>query len=82
MPQYEIDVPGSGKYRIDSPSDLTDEQVWMAVQGQIKPRAAEKPSKERTWGEAVTDVGAGAVSGIGSLLQTPGQVAEIGRAHV
>ena len=75
MPQYEIDVPGSGKYRIDSPTDLTDDQVWMAVQGQIKPQAAEKPSKERTWGESVKDIGAGAVSGIGSLLQTPGQVA-------
>jgi len=33
-----------------------------------------KPSKERTFGEALKDIGAGAVSGIGSLVQTPGQL--------
>lgn len=33
-----------------------------------------KPSKERTWGEVATDIGAGAISGIGSLVQTPGQL--------
>jgi hypothetical protein len=32
------------------------------------------PSKERTWGEAATDIGAGAVSGLGSLVQLPGQL--------
>jgi hypothetical protein len=30
--------------------------------------------KERTWGEAVKDVGAGVVSGVGSLTQLPGQI--------
>lgn len=30
--------------------------------------------KERTYGEAVTDVGAGVVSGLGSLVQLPGQL--------
>ena len=34
----------------------------------------EEPSKERTWGEAAKDIGAGAVSGIGSLVQLPGQL--------
>ena len=35
MPQYEINVPGKGKYRVNSPTDLTDEQAWNAVQSQI-----------------------------------------------
>ena len=71
MPQYEINVPGSGSYRIDSPSDLTDEQVWQAVQGQIKAAPA---STKRTWGETAQDIGAGVVSGAGSLVQLPGQL--------
>lgn len=33
-----------------------------------------KKSKERTWGEAATDIGAGVVSGAGALTQLPGQL--------
>ena len=36
--------------------------------------AAPAPSKERTWGEAFKDIGAGAVSGAGALVQLPGQL--------
>lgn len=32
------------------------------------------PSKERTFGEAAKDIGAGVVGGIGSLVQLPGQI--------
>jgi hypothetical protein len=32
------------------------------------------PSKERTYGEALQDIGAGVVGGIGSLVQLPGQL--------
>jgi hypothetical protein len=32
------------------------------------------PSRERTYGEAAKDIGAGVVSGIGSLVQLPGQI--------
>jgi hypothetical protein len=35
---------------------------------------APKPSTERTWTEAATDIGAGLVSGAGSLAQLPGQL--------
>jgi hypothetical protein len=31
MPQYQVNIPGSGTYRIDSPVDLTNEQVYAAV---------------------------------------------------
>ncbi len=70
MPQYDISVPGRGTYRVESPTDLTDAQVWAAVQSQL----AAPPSTKRTWGEAATDVGAGLVSGVGSLVQLPGQL--------
>lgn len=35
MPQYEISVPGQGTFAVDSPSELTDAQVWQAVQSQL-----------------------------------------------
>src|SRR5690606_14002831 len=37
------------------------------------PSAGQAPSTERTMGEAVKDVGAGVVRGVGSLVQLPGQ---------
>lgn len=36
MPKYQIDVPGSGTFEVESPSDLTDAQAYQAVLGQIK----------------------------------------------
>lgn len=34
----------------------------------------EKPKTERTWGEALSDVGVSAAKGIGTLIKTPGQL--------
>lgn len=45
--------------------------------GAAQPQAqapAEQPKAERTWGEAVTDTGAGLVKGVGNLVQLPGQL--------
>ena len=35
MPQYDIAVPGKGTFRVNSPTPLTDEQAWQAVQNQV-----------------------------------------------
>jgi hypothetical protein len=43
MPQYEISVPGKGTFRVNSPTPLTDQQAWQAVQTQLnapEPQAA------------------------------------------
>jgi hypothetical protein len=45
MPKYEIDVPGQGKFEVDSPTDLTDAQAYAAVQAQLKPTEPE-PTKD------------------------------------
>jgi len=37
-----------------------------------QPVVTPPPSKERTYGEALQDIGAGVVGGIGSLVQLPG----------
>ena len=42
--------------------------------GAPAPAAAPAQKGERTWGEAVTDLGAGAISGAGQLFQFPGQL--------
>ena len=43
MPQYDIAVPGKGTFRVNSPTPLTNEQAWQAVQNQVnapEPKAA------------------------------------------
>jgi len=51
--------------------DGTDPSV---IQATVKRMITPVPSKERTYGEAIKDIGAGAVSGVGSLVQVPGQI--------
>ena len=36
MPKYQIDVPGSGTFEVESPTDLSDAQAYQAVLGQIR----------------------------------------------
>lgn len=76
MPTYEITAPDGRTYEIDGPAGATKEQVIAAVIAK-NPAAGQPPSapsKERTFGEAAKDIGAGVVGGIGSLVQLPGQL--------
>jgi hypothetical protein len=73
MPTYEIAAPDGKTYSIDGPEGATKDQVIAAILAK-NPAAGMPPSKERTWGESATDVGAGLVGGLGSLVQLPGQV--------
>ena len=43
---------------------------------------ASAPQGERTWGEALTDTGAAGVSGIGKLIQFPGQLAGLATGSI
>jgi len=40
MPSYQIEIPGKGKFNVDSPEDLTDHQAYTAVQQQIQAQEA------------------------------------------
>lgn len=88
MPQYEITLPGQGKFRVSSDSALTDQEVYAEAMRQIRRESSQAPvappaplvvapSPKRTAGEAFTDIGAGIVGGIGSLIQVPGQLAKL-----
>ena len=73
MTTYSITAPNGQTYQIEGPPGASAAQVAQAVLAQ-NPAAGQPPSKERTWGEAATDIGASAVSGLGSLVQLPGQL--------
>ena len=34
MPVYEVEIPGQGKFQVESATELTDDQVISAVMGQ------------------------------------------------
>lgn len=88
MPQYDIAVPGKGTFRVNSPTPLTDEQAWQAVQNQMsapEPKAAGFSLKDLALSfgqgvgggaQALTDVaGAGNVvsKGLTGLQQAAGE---------
>lgn len=71
MPTYQVDV-GNKTYEVDAPDSNTAWQ-WANF---THSKAPKEPvaSKERTIGEAFTDIGAAGLGGIGSLVQLPGQL--------
>ena len=68
MPTYDVDVGGK-TYEVDAPDPDT---AWQWANSyaneQTSAQPAPTPTGERTWGETVTDVGAGLVQGAGSLV--------------
>lgn len=50
MPTYSIKIPGAGEYKVNSPEELTNEQVYFAVQQQLQaeapPQAPDEPQGE------------------------------------
>lgn len=73
MPTYTIDAPNGKRYSIEGPPGATRDEVIAEIMRR-DPSAGTPPSKARTWGESVKDVGAGLVSGVGSLAALPGQL--------
>ena len=66
---YSIRLP-DGTLVQNIPDELSPE----AAKAKILASRPDLAPKERTWGEAATDIGASAVSGLGSLVQLPGQL--------
>jgi len=73
MAKFAVDVQGA-KYEVDAPDENTAWQwAYSTHMGSQKAAPAPAPT-ERTFGEAAKDIGAGVVSGVGSLVQLPGQL--------
>lgn len=69
MAKYDVDVQGI-TYEVDAPDPNT---AWKWAVYTHKQKSEPKRT-DRTWGEAATDVPASLVSGLGSLVQLPGQL--------
>ena len=65
MPIYEITIPGSGIYKIDSPKELTDSQAYQAALEQSTPRSTMEQIKHVAGvaGRGMAPVAAGAAIG-------------------
>ena len=78
MPSYTINVPGQGSFTVNSPTELTDEQAYSAVQGQITSEQAtptptpEQQSSLRQVADVPLKVGAGALSGFRMITDALG----------
>lgn len=82
MPIYEVKAPDGSILEIQGPEGATDAQLINTAAAYYRQREFEAPPeqveqaapKERTWGEAASDLGASLLSGTGSLAQIPGQL--------
>ena len=78
MPSYTVNVPGQGSFTVNSPTELTDEQAYSAVQGQITSEQApptptpEQQSSLRQVADVPLKLGAGALGGFRMLTDTLG----------
>ena len=73
MALHKVKTPAGQILNINAPDDASEEDILGFAQSQYKPITQQK----RTWGEALTDVGGGLISGVGSLMQLPGQVGQL-----
>ena len=73
MPIYEYQGQQYDIATDDKAAAKTKILTYLESQGGAKTPATAPPG-ERTWGEAAADIGAGAVSGVGKLIQFPGQM--------
>jgi hypothetical protein len=69
-----VNVAGVGV--VNFPDTMSQGDIINAIERDILPsiKKPEPPSKERTFGEAFQDIGAGVVSGVGAITQLPGQL--------
>lgn len=72
---YDVEIPGSGKFRVESAKELTDAQAYRHAAGQADMERMANPTTGMSTGEKFA-AGAGKfVSGLGSGLQQLGATA-------
>jgi hypothetical protein len=73
MPSYIVEIPGQGKFKVDSPNELTDAQAYYAATTMSAP----EPEEGRTLGGTLKDVGITALKGAVGLPQSIVGLADI-----
>lgn len=75
MPTYEITIPGSGTYQVESDRPLSDAEAYQAALGSAQPRSA---TEQLVRGAGIAARGAAPVAlgaAIGAPLGPPGMLA-------
>lgn len=81
MPKYQVDVPGSGTFEVESPTDLTDAQAYQAVMGQIRNTPAPKGGIMGALGLGAKSLTGSQLTGIKGLFGDASQAAQAGIAR-
>ena len=71
MPKYEINVPGKGTFEVDSPEELSDAQVYAAIESQLS-QPEPKESALRKAADLPVNFTKGVVSGARMLTDVFG----------
>ena len=77
MPIARFQMPDGRIGRFEVPEGLNPEQATSLIDQELFGAQEQKKPTERTFGEALTDIGAGLKSGAGSLLQLPSQISGV-----
>jgi hypothetical protein len=71
-----VNIQGIGG--VEFPDDMSPQDIQKAIETEILPKFPDVVSKgKRSWGEALTDIGGGFISGLGGLAQLPGQIGQL-----
>ena len=70
MPQYRVQIPGQGTFDIESPTELTDEQAYMAVMRDLQPKPEPAKPAEPTIGGQFKEFAKGVIPGAVGMGQT------------
>jgi hypothetical protein len=71
-----VNIQGIGG--VEFPDDMSPQDIQKAIETEILPKFPDVAAKgKRSFGEAATDVGGSFISGVGNLLQLPGQVGQL-----
>lgn len=70
MPQYKVQIPGQGTFNIESPTELTDEQAYMAVMRDLQPKPEEPKPEAPTVGGQFKEFAKGVIPGAVGMGQT------------
>ena len=72
MPIYEVEIPGQGKFQVESATELTDDQVISAVMGQMPAPAQPTRTTPQELTRQVGLTARGAITGLTSPLSIIG----------
>jgi len=78
MPLYQVEIPGRGKFKVDSPTELTDEQVYAAVLQDIGNAPPPKKGMLAALGKGAESTLSGLRTGVAGAFGSPEEAARAG----